>query len=245
MAKCTFVRFIYGRKEVGARFDAEKLYDVLRHDYQIEVDFDLSYKLIDPRNEDESIWLRREVIKKYMNYLEILGFIFTPDQSTYYDDGDWKTVQSTKTIVPPNNKAAEYLVSALNDVDLYSPDINRLIDEKMKPYFEEKRKEEAEARERAIEARQRQEEEKLQKIQEDEAKKKAKQLEREKEEERLRQEKYINGYNDVLLLDFSAKTNRYDRYGERWVKCSLCNCIKRAEDMSYYTFGMGECRKCW
>ena len=68
-------------------------------------------------------------------------------------------------------------------------------------------------------------------------------LQKQREEERIKAQ-YTNGLHDVESLDFSLPKARYDRYGYRWAKCIVCNCIKRDDELVSYQFGTGECHKC-
>ena len=247
-----FNRFVYGRRNVGARFNIEKLFDNLRNDYQINVDFDLSFKLTSPLDDDRTIWLRTDVISQYMEYLELLGFISTPNNSDYRNQRNWKTVLAVKTIEPPNKTAAEELESVLQTLDLRSPKVDSMVKSKLEPCFEMQRQKAAEERERAealqlkrvMEMRER-ERLALQKKAEEEAERREKErLERERQEIIIRQERLENGFKDVSSYDFTERQNRYDRYGKRWLMCSICGCIKRDDEMSFYQFGTGECKQC-
>jgi hypothetical protein len=231
-----FNRYIYCRKNVGNSFNIEKIYDNLIKDHGIAVDYDLSYKLINPLDENRSIWLRKEVIDKYINYLEILGFITLRD-----GDNKWVLVNAIKTITPPQKRAAEYLKLAIKSVNQYSPDINHLIDEKLGEYQESIDQEKNEDRRR--------------KIIEEKEKYEAQLIARAKQEEEERQRqkqremdeikaKYNDGFHDVESFDFSLPTSRYDRYGYRWARCNICNCIKREDELATYKFGIGECNQC-
>lgn len=120
-----FNRFIYGRKQDGANFNITNLFDVLKNDYNIPVDYDLTYKLPHPLYNACNIWLRREVIERYMEYLEVLGFIRT--NYNHHTKTMWATVKITSSIEPPNNTAADNFQKALQSVDLLSPEINNLI----------------------------------------------------------------------------------------------------------------------
>lgn len=236
-----FNRYVYGRKSVGGRFNIESIYDVLRNEYGIAVDYDLSYKLINPLDENRFIWLRKEVIDNYINYLEILGFITLREDGQYNKEGIWALADVIKTIDPPRKRAAEYLKLAIKSVNQYSPDINHLIDEKLGEYQEiidqeknedRRRKiiEEKEKYEVQVIARAKQEEEERQR-----------QKQREMDEIKA---KYNDGFHDVESFDFSLPTSRYDRYGYRWARCNICNCIKREDELATYKFGIGECNQC-
>ena len=120
-----FNRFIYGRKQDGASLNITNLFDVLKDEYHIPVDYDLTYKLPHPLDNDEIIWLRREVIEQYTEYLEIIGFITT--SYNFHNKNAWATVEVKKSIKPPDKSAADKLQKVLQSVNLLSPDINRLI----------------------------------------------------------------------------------------------------------------------
>lgn len=236
-----FNRYIYGRKSVGGSFNIDNIYDVLRNDYGIAVDYDLSYKLINPLDENRSIWLRKEVIDNYINYLEKLGFITLREDDPYNEEGSWALANAIKTIEPPRKQASKYLQLVIESVNQYSPDVNRLIDEKMREYKEiidkeiiEERKrniiEENEKHEAQVRARAKQEEEEKQK-------------QKQREEEQIKA-KYNNGFHDVESFDFSLPIPRYDRYRYRWARCNICNCIKREDELGTYIYGIGECNQC-
>lgn len=240
-----FNRYIYGRKEDNAKLNVENMFDVLVKEYQIKVDYDLSFKLDNPLYEDYSIFLRNDVINTYMDYLETLGFITTPNPLGRNNQHCWKTVKARRTIIPPNKEAANELQSALNKVDLYLPNIDRLIYEKMRDYFTEKHRKEMEIAQQAEKERiQRLEEERQQKLKEEATLKEKQRLESLKHEELLDQEKYHIGFRDVRHFNFTKHENRFDRYGNRWVKCKCCHQIKRDYEMSEYQFGEGECSEC-
>ena len=226
-----FNRYIYGRTKDNSSFNIEKIYDVLSSAFRIEVDFDLSYKLSNPLEENGFIHLRHHVVNKYMDYLETIGFIITLNRSKYC----WKTVQAKKTIEAPNKNAADQLISALKFVDQYSPDIDRLIDERMIAYYEEIEKKKQEARARILA-------EQGQRILEEKQKKEAEKqemLDRIPVRERIEQkQKYELGLQYVSSFDFSERINRYDQFGERWVRCARCNQIKRVDEMVEYRFGI-------
>ena len=66
-----------------------------------------------------------------MDYLELLGFISTPNDSDYHNLRNWKTVIAIKTIDPPNKTAEEELRSALEGSDVLSPKVDIIIKEKL------------------------------------------------------------------------------------------------------------------
>lgn len=123
-----FNRYIYGRRENGATFNADNIFDVLKKDYGIPIDRDLIYKLKSPLSRRASIWLPLDVIVKYLDYLDMLGFISEEDH--LHDWERWMVVQARKTIDPPDSTAARELKEALDSVDCFAPNIDMLIYEK-------------------------------------------------------------------------------------------------------------------
>ena len=187
-----------------------------------------------------------------MDYLETIGFIITLNRSTLDNQYCWKTVQAKKTIEAPNKNAADQLISALKFVDQYSPDIDHLIDERMIAYYEEieKKKQEARARilaeqqQRILEEKQKKEAERQEMLERIQVRERIEQLEHKKRIEQQKKQKYELGLQYVSSFDFSERINRYDQFGERWVRCARCNLIKRVDEMVEYRFGIGECRDC-
>ena len=222
-----FNRFIYGRKENEAKFSTESLFDCLVKDYAVGVDYDLTYKLANPLHEEDVLRLRRDVGERYIHYLEIIGFIITENPTWRNRQACWKTVQANKTIVPPNKEAANYLQTALKSVDLRSPDIDRLIAEKMDVFYEEKRQKDLATREAA----------------EREAEEKA-HLERIKQEAEEELRLYNSGLEYVQKFNFDENKIIFDQYNRRWVKCVCCNKIKRLYEMATSKYGKGECHDC-
>jgi hypothetical protein len=229
-----FNRYIFGRKQDGARFTIKNIYSVLKEDYSIKIDYDLSYKLPDPLHEDKEIRLGQDVIRTYFKYLETIGFIITEDHRGGYEKACWKTVQARKTTDPPDKYAADHLLDAIKSVDRRSPDINDLIRDKMGAYYEEKRKQEKKAAEEA---------ERLEN--ERKAAEKARREQEQKWEQRFGPRwMYDLGKQDVEKYDFDELMNRYDRFDKRWFRCKVCDQIKRREEMSSYEYGRGRCAAC-
>lgn len=235
-----FNRYIYCRKNVGNSFNIEKIYDNLIKDHGIAVDYDLSYKLINPLDENRSIWLRKEVIDKYINYLEILGFITLRD-----GDNKWALVNAIKTITPPLKRAAEYLKLAIRRVNQYSPDINRLMADRMREYQITINQEAIEKANQLIAARE--------KEQREEQERKLKEQEKAREAARIYQQQvaernYLKGYNEVKDKFVQQHTQIKDSLGNRWVRCEICGRIKQANEC--YDVGgtdrvnLGKCLEC-
>ncbi|MBE6653134.1 MAG: hypothetical protein E7610_06965 [Ruminococcaceae bacterium] len=222
-----FNRFIYGRKEIEAKFSTESLFDCLVNDYAVGVDYDLTYKLDNPLHEEDVLRLRRDVVERYIHYLEIIGFIITENPTWRNKQACWKTVQANKTIVPPNKEAANYLQTVLKSVDLRSPDIDRLIAEKLDVFYEEKIQKDLATREAA----------------EREAEEKA-HLERIKQEAEEELRLYNSGLEYVQKFNFDENKIIFDQYNRRWVQCVFCNKIKRLCEMDSYEYGKGECHDC-
>jgi hypothetical protein len=247
-----FNRYVFGRKEVGKSFIVEKIFDALKNDYKIPIDYDLTYRLVNPLDEKKTIWLRKEVIGQYIRYLEIIGFISREYDDSYNEEGTWELVKAIKTIQSPNKRAAECLISVLNNANQYSPNINQLVNEKISEYREIIRQEAIEKhiklmaeREKKIrEANERYAAEmKARAEQEEQERQNEILLRKQREEEQIRAI-YNNGLHDVESFDFSMPEARFDRYGNRWARCIVCNCIKRDDELVSYQFGTGECNVC-
>ena len=246
-----FNRFIYGRKAHESKINIRSLFEKLKDDHHINIDHDLAFKLTNPFDEEETIFLMMQVVSKYMEYLELIGFIHS-DNSYYRKRNDWKTVVAVKTIDPPNKKAAEVLLNSLRDVDVYSPKIDHLLADKLSTY-------KAEMRQKALEDQKRAEDERniqllemyyQQELERQQiAEKEALQHKQEYEEKMFYREKvnkaeYDQGLSDVLGYDFDQPINRYDRYGKQWLRCTICGTVKRDDDILIKKFGKGECREC-
>jgi hypothetical protein len=127
-----FNRYIYGRKKGSILFNISSnnkttLFDVLKNEYKIPIDYDLMYKLPNPLDSDEHIWLPRDVINQYLEHLSTLGFIDISVSHNKEGLSEWGVVRAIRSIEPPDKNAADHLQKALQSVDLSSPDINRLI----------------------------------------------------------------------------------------------------------------------
>lgn len=232
-----FNRFIYGRSNDFAPFKTKEFFGLLKNEYRIPVDCDLAYKLPDPRNEFDEIWLPHDVIETYMDYLETLGFIKT-DHKKYY----WKTVMARKTIIPQIKTAAETMEKGLQAVDLRSPVIDELIDEQMAEYYLEQRRRAVEARQKAEAERKAREEEEVRKRREklqaarEAADKRAREL-----KEKRRQE--------ILSFDYNqAETRIYDLEEYPMAQCSCCGQVMRARKMRSFdltNMNKGICNVCY
>lgn len=237
-----FNRFIYGRKGNRPHFNIEKMFATLKNDHHIKVDYDLAHKLPHPLYEDEVLRLSQSVVRKYFNYLELIGFIVTLDNEGTYKQKCWKTVLTTHTLQPPDTDGAEALQAALQNVDVCSPDIDNLIYEQLRPYYHEKRK-------RALEA--------IAEAERQEREKRAAQ-QAAAEQERLQELKlrkiispeigprwmYEAGLEQVKNYDFYAQVYRYDRFNKPWALCTKCNEIKPRAWMDTWMYGTGICREC-
>ena len=154
-----FNRYIYGRKDDSARICVNGIFDALKNDYNIKVDYDLTYKLTDPQDDEHALWLREEVVCKYMDYLEDIGFIDSSFEDTCED---WRTVKARRTIDPPLSKEAKNLSSAIQSIDSQSPCVDVLISRKFIEYCNEQQKNESEENHEQAEKFERLQEEKTQ-----------------------------------------------------------------------------------
>ena len=216
-----FNRFVYGRKENGAKFNSKNIFDVLEDDYGIPVDYDLIFPLYDKPLKEGTYYLPERVVASYIDYLEVLGFVKTDYCSC------WNTVNVVHTINPPKKENSKVLEKILKTSNCLNPDSEFFVFDMLDKYWKEKqRREEEQAR--------------LEKIRQEELAK----AEEERQIAEAERVKYNTGLEDVQNLDFDQNCFVVDRYRRRWVKCGCCNLIKRIFEMDSYQFGKGYCLSC-
>ena len=265
-----FNRYVYGRKEKGSRFNVENIFDVLKDDFNIKIDWDLSYRLTNPLCEEITIFLRERVVEKYVSYLEVIGFIRTDDGEEEY----WKTTLANKTIIPPIRRATEEMEKILRNVDVSLPNIDFLISEALVEYYEELDKEEMEKerqrreerlkleeerrlaeaevrRLQILEAERKREERRLaeveaQKLKEVEEKKRREEQRKEEQKAKEAFEQFVCEKNLKYFgfCNFSAHKQTTDMHGSRETRCVTCNRIKPVSEMQYNQFEQLECDEC-
>lgn len=112
-----FNRYIYKRRNDRAKIPVNRIFGALKEDHKIPINWDLAKPY------------GSAVIKKYMGYLEKLGFVITESYRH-----NWLTVRAKATISPPNAIAANELQNILRKIDLYSPDVDILIEDESRKY---------------------------------------------------------------------------------------------------------------
>ena len=129
-----FSRYVLGKDKLAIpiRTPEFTLFELLTapdHNFSVPVNWNITYRLSHSEYEDiPDTYFPRDVILKYIRYLEYLGFVQIDDY------GSWAKVQH-HDIVPQNQRHAEYLHSAIDKIkesgDFYSPHINSLIDKEL------------------------------------------------------------------------------------------------------------------
>lgn len=239
-----FNRYIYCRKEDNASFNAENLFDKLKDEHNIKVDYDLTYKLVHPLYTDRKIQFRNEVIKRYIYYLVLLGFVWKD-----CDDAGWRKVRARKTIVPPERDVADQLSSIIETADRFSPDIDVVIDEALQEYLVELRAREEEAQRAAHPTTTYHwTDEQINQIQAENAKvvyyTEPSQQDLKKAKPDKERKIYKIGLQEMSSVDFTDSRARYDKFGNKWVKCETCLSLKRDYEMACYRGGFGTCQQC-
>lgn len=244
-----FNRYVYKRNPDKNGIKIDEVFNALTRDHHIPVDWDLTYKISLPNDGpfSDEYFLRRDVVRTYLGYLEYLGFITIGGYRK-----EWATVHAMRTITPPDQEAVKRLQAALQKVDTTSPFVDKLICAELQEHLCEK----AEARElevaKAKEARRKQRIEELQKRQEERREKELAQItaacekaEQEKKQAALRiEERHRIGREEVSSCDFTVKEILRDRFGLRWVQCTSCNNIFPDSEMSSYQYRQGTCCNC-
>ena len=183
--------------------------------------------------------LLEDVITTYLSYLSDLGFVSMKGPRKYI-------LQRSHSVIPPNRTYATALETAIQVLgnQRYSPQVDRLIDERLEGYrrearakeAEERKKREAEKRRAEIE-RQREVEEVARKEREAFERAAAEEAERiKREKERILNENY--GQNDYVVCDSS---------GNRYAQCKVCNKVYITSEMAEYgglNKNTGICRFC-
>lgn len=127
-----FNKYVYSQIGYKARFDTTGVFNVLKNDYQIPVEWYLMYELEDPSqcdsgSQSKKINLRKDVIDRYIFYLEGLGFVAGYEDRSGRYNNELMLVKARATIDPPNQKYATWLIKALQEIDRNSPDVDGLI----------------------------------------------------------------------------------------------------------------------
>lgn len=131
-----FYTFIYYRKKDFfdiADTSTQKI-ETWAYNYNkiCQIDWSINYKteVTFPNGEVKIISPFHNVIRKYLYYLEMIGFI---ENYNYYET----VVKYTHTLTPPNEQYAALLKQAIKSVDQFAPDIDDLIDNFLTPKKED------------------------------------------------------------------------------------------------------------
>lgn len=179
--------------------------------------------------------LLEAIVKKYLEYLEKLGFLVKVDAFwlQYF-------LEHRQSIIPPDEEYANSLEKVLKNLGekAYLPDVDGIIYENMEPYRIRKFNREQAWREKQRELEQRRQMEEEKKKQEEKEKEKA----REEEKRRLAWEKVLN--EDYEQNNYQVK----DEYGTRYAKCVVCGKVYPTGKMKTYGGGTsvnkGTCENC-
>lgn len=239
-----FNRFIYCRKEDNASFNAKTLFEVLKDEHNIKVDYDLTYKLAHPLYTDWEMQFRNEVVKRYIYYLALLGFVWEDD-----NNAEWRKVRARKTIIPPERNVADKLLSIIETVDRFTPNIDTIIDEALRKYFAEMlAKEEGTQRAAhptttyhwtADQIKQYQAKNQMVVFHTELSQQDLKKVKQDDE-----QKIYEIGLREMSSVDFTNGRARYDKFNNKWIKCETCLSLKRDYEMAFYCGGLGTCKQC-
>lgn len=200
-----------------------------KYNKQFPIDWTLTYKTVVSvsRGETKTISLLYDVVVTFFNYLVYLGFL----EPFVFQEAD---VRQSHSLEPPNRENAEILYDAINKVDWYDPAVDDRIMQFLTPigsasnyYLPRNRTmllNEIENQETIIQ--------------------KMNWEDRKKEIENDRD----TGLVDVQDKDFDGDEPIYDKFNWRWLKCSNCEKLFRADQMASYggrgSINKGICSKC-
>ena len=208
-----FDRWVYNRRTDSDYINLLKIWDCLKDDHKIPFNPALEAKFEYP-GVDEPKYLPYEVIRKYLGYLEQLGFIDI--------NGKGATVLEKHSTIPPCQEYANQLKTAMQQIGGCSPLSSAHLDQKIEELQRAKREYEAEIqRKRASELREQKEKRRKAEQVLEEARRReemAKQAEEkalQQEENAIRKEMQQADYdqNDYIV---------YDCKNRRWTKCKFC-----------------------
>lgn len=206
-----FDHFIYNRKPENHGVYLENIFRWIK---QYQNFFEVDWSLV------KGCSLLEDVIKTYLRHLFELGFIsdFTSGNKHY-------TIRQTHSIIAPNQEYAAALMSAIIGLgeEKYSPNVGKLLSEKLEGYYAKRTAKALEAIAKADAAQKAAKEAANQrKIQ---AQKEAQERARAEKENELRQakEKILAG-KPILI---------HDENGDRLALCTRCGKMTRARGMRY------------
>ena len=213
-----FDRWVYNRRTDSDYINLLKIWDCLKDDHKIPFNPALEAKFEYP-GVDEPKYLPYEVIRKYLGYLEWLGFIDI--------NGKGATVLEKHSLTPPDQDHANYLKAALAQARSPSPTVTAALDKALHTItvadWERKAAADRERQRIAEEQKRREEEAEYQRI--GEAKRAA-----------ILNADYDQN-DDIVIID-----------GQRYVRCTRCERVVPDYDTVYCggrtTLNKGLCREC-
>ena len=227
-----FSRYVLGKDKLAIpiRTPDFTLFELLTapdHNFSVPVNWNITYRLSHSEYEDiPDTYFPRDVILKYIRYLEYLGFVQIDDY------GSWAKVQH-HDIVPQNQRHAEYLHSAIDKIkesgDFYSPHINSLIDKELSICGQKEREELQRQKMAELAAR--------------------KEREQQQEEKVRNEREQAANARRVAIETFDYEHSplpMYDDNGYRMAKCIKCGKVMRALNIQYepHSTNIGICRAC-
>lgn len=227
-----FSRYVLGKDKLAIpiRTPEFTLFELLTapdHNFSVPVNCNITYRLSHSEYEDiPDTYFPRDVILKYIRYLEYLGFVQIDDY------GSWAKVQH-HDIVPQNQRHAEYLHSAIDKIkesgDFYSPHINSLIDKELSICGQKEREELQRQKMAELAAR--------------------KEREQQQEEKVRNEREQAANARRVAIETFDYEHSplpMYDDNGYRMAKCIKCGKVMRALNIQYepHSTNIGICRAC-
>ena len=227
-----FSRYVLGKDKLAIpiRTPEFTLFELLTapdHNFSVPVNWNITYRLSHSEYEDiPDTYFPRDVILKYIRYLEYLGFVQIDDY------GSWAKVQH-HDIVPQNQRHAEYLHSAIDKIkesgDFYSPHINSLIDKELSICGQKEREELQRQKMAELAAR--------------------KEREQQQEEKVRNEREQAANARRVAIETFDYEHSplpMYDDNGYRMAKCIKCGKVMRSLNIQYepHSTNIGICRAC-
>lgn len=227
-----FSRYVLGKDKLAIpirppEFTLFELLTAPDHNFSVLVNWNITYRLSHSEYEDiPDTYFPRDVILKYIRYLEYLGFVQIDDY------GSWAKVQH-HDIVPQNQRHAEYLYSAIDKIkesgDFYSPHINSLIDKELSICGQKEREELQRQKMAELAAR--------------------KEREQQQEEKVRNEREQAANARRVAIETFDYEHSplpMYDDNGYRMAKCIKCGKVMRALNIQYepHSTNIGICRAC-
>lgn len=218
-----FDRWVYYRTSSGINMFS--IWDSLVHEMHIPYNQALAGKFSYPGS-NTPVYLPYAVIRKYLGYLEKLGFIDIKD-------GKWAAVLEKNALTAPNQEYAAHLQSVLHQIDGLSLSAPANIEQRINAILqaEKARKEDLECERLRVEAEQR--------LLKEEAERKAAEMERQRQIEAMREA--------IQVADYDQTDHYVVIGGQRWVLCTSCQKPVKEADMvmiGFPTMNKGRCREC-